>query len=187
MALEVVDVQRAIERDPKPLWRRLVVVLAAVAGLAAGIVLSIVTIVLPRKHELSRVQESSEFFKTFDPKTILQAASPGISVTSENQEDRDRWGSRVWSRSFVLRVKAKFAEQDGIIQGLNSSLQTTSRRSGSTYVMTWMTNSNVSSGPKWRQAHHVFTYVEGRTQGVIHVWATGHDDDLTLFLTIAEP
>jgi hypothetical protein len=156
-------------------------------GLAAGIALAIVTIILPRQHELSRTNPGSPFFRSFDPNRALHQVSPGIGASSHGADDRTGWGaSRTFSRSWVIHCTAKAAEQQKLIGDLEGAIQAAVRSGGGRRTFVWGSSSSTQSYPGEVDITRKIDYQTGITSGAVHIWAIGRGDSLTIIVTITE-
>jgi hypothetical protein len=161
------------------------------AGLALGVVLTIVTVVLPRKRELARVDARSMFYASFDPRSAVQSASPASVEVLESQDDHDRYGALVGRKWFAYRCRVPSKQQANFIQTVTSGVQSMMRpMSGiSRRQMAWayVSQSHTNSGASSQYDSRTLTYQAGKDSGNIHLWASSQGDEMLLLISIAEP
>jgi hypothetical protein len=157
-------------------------------GIIVGIVLAIVTVILPRKHELSRAFDPSGFLAGFNPYAAVAAAAAGPVNVVESRDDRDSWGNRLCGKSFVYKCQIKPAQQALFFQSLNGGIQARlmrrTRRPRQSFI--YGSGSSSSTGPDWRLDSQTNTYQEGGAQGLVRVWSYARGDDVVVIVNISE-
>jgi hypothetical protein len=172
-----------------PTWA--VVLLSGTAGLALGVVLAIITVILPRTRELARLAEGSPFLREVDPAALLKSLGPRVlSVTSN--EDRDFYTNHLAGRTMEARLKIPFAEQDAFLQNFNGLFQREAvNRHGQAYSTgvsgsSTTTASGDGAGTSTREQHNMVRYTVAGSSGMVHFIVSARGDDYHLIVIVAE-
>lgn len=172
-------------------WGWLRIVLVLVVGVLLGIVIAVVTIVWPRKNELSRLHHESQYFAAFNPLADVQSVSASTAELVESHDDQNMSRSRVWSRSYVIKCKAASAEQAATFERLLGALQTAmSRRMSASNqprrAQIWTSRRGARTGNGWQDHTATMNYQDGLAAGIVNVSAIGERDELTFNIWIVE-
>jgi hypothetical protein len=187
---ELVTIER--ETSLTRLGRRLRFFAVLFLGMVLGILLAIVTIILPRKNELALVHQESPFFTAFNPTAELERLTGKPPEQVQTDEDRDAMHGRSWTRTHIVRCKVPAAEQVATFDKLLGAFQSSvfantgpaSRRRMRQQI--WTSSRGTQTGDKWTYQYASMHYHEGRTAGVVNVTATGRGDELTFHVSVSE-
>ena len=99
-------------------------------GLAAGVVLTYLTVIIPRSAELDRARKSTPFIKNLDLKKLLDGADPSVSWRADASDEssaRSLSGGeftrhRILSASATIPAGKQSAMADAIKNALESTV-----------------------------------------------------------------
>jgi hypothetical protein len=165
-------------------WTWLGLAGATLVGMVLGILLTIVSVILPQADQMARQRTPSPFVMGFSPRTLIEQASPAKVGSIDEVLDREQPGNRPWGRTFETTLGLGPIQQDLFVSRLNNQIATTLRNSG---VNSWSSGSRSTVGPRSeRSSHHSFQYDRGGRAGAIHVWTVGDDDEVLVLISLHE-
>jgi hypothetical protein len=166
---------------------RALVVAAGVSGVGIGVVLSIVTVIVPRRHELSRVRPTSRFLRDFDPWAAMKSIKP-LSGTYQESDDRNPWdNNRIFARTYRIDCQVPAAEQTQLLQQLHGAIQSGIAVGGGPRMSVWSSKADSHNGPDGMTHESAVNYRDGAVLGVVRVWAFGRGDQMRLIISATEP
>jgi hypothetical protein len=155
---------------------------SVVLGMGLGIVLTVLSVILPRSWELKRSQGASPFLMNFDAQGILrQAGVTQVTSFGEGGDSGPR-GDR-WGRTFDAEVTLPPGARDGFRDQLQGRVTTAIQLSQGS--ITGITNGNLGTGPT-RQDHLSLQYNLPGRGGSVHAWVIGEGDQASVILSIHE-
>jgi hypothetical protein len=186
---------QTVALEPQPpgtavaLRRAAVVITTFVIGIGLGIGLTIVSVVLPRKVELNRVELPSSFFTSFNPKGAIQAGAPASLEVVEEAQDTELNGSRMVARWFVYRCKVPSVQHQSFLESVTSSIQSQVRpRVRGPRMIAWASPTYASSRVSGQSfvGTRALGYQIERRSGHVRIWGSGRGDELVLSISIVE-
>ncbi len=171
-----------------PSWRWLLIAAAWVTGLILGVVLTIVTVLLPRQRELSRPETTSPFYETFEPFEFMMKVRPtSVWSTVGSGRLQEPFTSKELARSVLLSGQVPEAEQNDFLTKVETEMRNRFHsfpQNGRTFLNN-SASTSTSDGVS-RTIHHGWTYRQGDSYGTIQILLYGLEDKVTLFFTIQE-
>jgi hypothetical protein len=163
-------------------------VVAAVAWTSFGIALVILTVVIPRKAELSRVAEPTPFLASLSGKEIIELADRGVrwDHSSSGQANIHYRGALNQVRGFDFRgvAKVKPSEHQAFVRRLGAALESAAATnlSGRTWGSAFSVYSSVDS--VLISNHH--QYMFDGVSGFVEIWGVGRGESLTVIISVHE-
>jgi hypothetical protein len=153
-----------------------------VLGMGLGIVLTVLSVILPRSWELKRSQGASPFLMNFDAQRILRQAGVKQVTSFSEGADSGRRGDQ-WGRTCEAGVMLQPGAHAGFPVQLQAQVTSAIQLSGGTITST--TTGSSGGGPT-RQQHLSLQYnLQGHT-GSVHAWVMGEGDQSSVILSIHE-
>jgi hypothetical protein len=161
-----------------------------VVGLAGGVALTYLTVILPRSAELARIQNSSGFMFKLDLRSLVASANPTLSWSFEEVKNEAPYvsgvgGPRIWSRMCTASATVPAAEQKAQVDLIRGILMGEVTSAPASSGIQSISGSSSQEGGDLTQSDS-FTYmVQGRNGSMtMHAWGTG--DKLRVFVIVQE-
>jgi hypothetical protein len=165
-------------------WTWLGIAAATLVGMVLGILLTIVSVILPQADQMGRQRVPSRFVMGFSPRTLIEQVSPVKVGRIDEVLDREQPGFQPWGRTFETTLSLSPMQQDLFVSQLNNQIASALRNSG---VNSWSSGSRSTVGPRSdRSSHHSLQYDRGGRAGAIHVWTVAGDGDVLVLISLHE-
>jgi hypothetical protein len=163
-------------------------IIAAVVWTGFGIALTIVTVLWPRKAELSHAAGPSPFLQRLQIKNTLESAgvNPAWTYSNEPQTQTIGWtpsGSGHF-RQFMASTKVKHAEQQAFTTKISDALVAAAQ--GPTQGRIWRNGPTVYSATDSLLTLDRHQFMGDGLAGMIEVWGIGHGDQITIVVSVYE-
>jgi hypothetical protein len=184
------------EERPRISRRTLLLLVAGGSvGTVFGVVLAIVSIILPWKVLQRRVEQRSRFFGTFDPVGMVRRIGPPGVVWTSDEEDLKKLNlgfpdERPWARLIrISGIGLKHDDQDPFVRNFSSQIRSnpSSWYSGPSISPYSIRETSNLPDPSRFFGDSTIGYQVGEVQGFVHIWAVGHGDGIELLIAIQEP
>jgi hypothetical protein len=160
-----------------------------IVGLAAGVALTYLTVIIPRSAELDRARNSSPLIENLDLKRLLDQADPTVSWGVDISEESAALGpsGEPISRYRILSASATIpaGQQIPKAEAIKSAIASIDHRSTLGIGIRENSSTHRPESDGFLRTH-IFDYIiDGHRGSIIaHLWGTG--DTLRIFLAVGE-
>ncbi|HEX8202133.1 MAG TPA: hypothetical protein VF590_16780 [Isosphaeraceae bacterium] len=165
-------------------WTRLWIAGATVLGSVLGIVLTIISVVLPEAGRLAQERAPSPFVAGFSPQAWIERVSPVSVGPVDEVLDQEQPDGPPWGRTFETTLRLGPPQQDLLISQLETLIAAELRSTG---VNSWSSRFSLTPGPgPLRRHHRSFQYRRDQRAGAVFIQTVGGAEDLIVLISIHE-
>jgi hypothetical protein len=164
-------------------------VVAAVAWTSFGIALAWLTVVLPRKAELTRAPEPTAFLSSLTTgKDVTEFGGPNVMWPHTSFGAGNNYGGGRFTQVRGLEFRGvaivKSSEQQAFIQRLSAAFQAAARKKLNGQA--WGIGPNVHASADSVMISDHQQYVFDGVTGLVEIWGVGRGDQLAVIVSVHE-
>jgi hypothetical protein len=160
-----------------------------VVGLAAGVALTYLSVIIPRSAELDRARIATPFIKRLDLKKLLDSADSTVTWRADASDESSArsLSGGPFSRYCILSASATLpaGQQSAMADAIKNVLESAATGSNIGLSLREGYMSNLQDNRSFLRTHRFAYLIDGHT-GTIFVQFWGAGDTLRVFLAVAE-